>query len=550
MASDELSFSDLLSMLRRRFAVFANTFIALLSFSVLLAFGLPSVYESTATILIEQQDIPDDLVQSTITSYADERIQVISQRVMSTDNLAGLVQRHELYGYGTDDESVGAKVSKLKDTILIEPISADVFNQASGRPAQATIAFTVSVRHRNPETARDLAAEITDLFLDENRRSREEQTLETVAFLESQAAAYQSEIDRIDGEIAQFKSRYQGMLPENVTFNLQALEREERQLIDVKGEIRTLEERVRYLQDERRMALLESGGAVDRMAELQEEYARVSAKYAPNHPDVLNIRREIEILQQVGGAGASGEDSAAAIAQVRQELAAARERYSDDHPDVRRLERTLAALESQNASSASGSVLVTSPAVRQIDSEIRERTATLTGLRQTQAELNKKIASLEEELEGVPEIERQYKMLLRRYEDAVARHDEIQANLATARMSSQLETEQLGEKFTPIDPARVPRDPASPNRIGILALGTVLAGALAIAALALAEVSDGSVRNSRDIQELLGVPPLASIPLVETRMDRRRRFLRVLAHASFASLMVSGAAVGIFYLST
>jgi uncharacterized protein involved in exopolysaccharide biosynthesis len=550
MESEELTFSDLMSLVRRRFAVFANSFIALLSISVLLAFGLPSVYESTGTILIEQQDIPDDLVQSTITSYADERIQVISQRVMSTDNLAGLIQRHDLFDYGQDDESIGAKVAKLKDRILIEPISADVFNQASGRPAQATIAFTVTVQHEAPEVARDLATEVTDLFLEENRRSRAEQTLETVSFLESQSAAYQGEIDRIDGEIAGFKSRYQGMLPENVSFNLQALEREERQLIDIKGEIRTLEERIRYLQDERRMSMLESGGAIDRMAELQEEYARVSAKYAPNHPDVLNIRREIEILQQVGDASGGSEDSAMAIAQVRQELAAARERYSADHPDVRSLERTLAALESQYESGGTGTVAVTSPAVRAIDSEIRERTATLTGLRQTQAELNKKIASLEEELSGVPEIERQYKMLLRRYEDAVARHDEIQANLATARMSSQLETEQLGEKFTPIDPPRVPKDPSSPNRIGILALGVVLAGALAVAALAIAEVSDGSIRNPRDVQELLGVPPLASIPLVETRSDRRKRFLRILAHASFAGLMVTSAVAGIFYLST
>jgi uncharacterized protein involved in exopolysaccharide biosynthesis len=549
MESDGLSFSDLLSLVRRRFTVFTNTFVALLSFSVLLAFGLPSVYESTGTILIEQQNIPDDLVQSTITSYADERIQVISQRVMSTDNLASLIQRHELYGYGEDDESIAAKVAKLKDSIVIEPISADVFNQASGRPAQATIAFTVSVRHESPEVVRDLAAEVTNLFLEENRRSREQQTLETVTFLESQSIAYQSEIDRIDGEIAEFKTRYQGMLPENVSFNLQALEREERQLIDIRSEIRTQEERVRYLQDERRMSLLEAGGALDRMAELQEEYARVSAKYAPNHPDVLNIRREIEILQQVDGPTSSA-DSAAVITQVRQELASAREKYSADHPDVRSLERTLAALEAQAQSSESGSILVTSPAVRQIDSEIRERTASLSGLRQTQEALNKKIALLEEELEGVPEIERQYKMLLRRYEDAVERHDGIQANLATARMASELETEQLGEKFTPIDSPRVPKDPASPNRIGILALGIVLAGALSIAALALAEVSDSSVRNPRDIQELLGVPPLASIPLVETRSDRRKRFLRILAHASFAGLMITGAAAGILYLST
>ena len=548
MESDALSFSDLLGLARRRFAVFTNTFVASLSFTVLLAFGLPSVYESTGTILIEQQNIPDDLVQSTITSYADERIQVISQRVMSTDNLAGLVQRHELYGYGQDDESIVAKVTELKDAIVIEPISADVFNQSSGRPGQATIAFMVTVRNKTPEVARDLATEVTDLFLEENKRSRAAQTIETVSFLESQSVAYQGEIDRIDGEIADFKSKYQGMLPENMSFNLQSLDRVERQLIEIRGQIRTLEERIRYLQDERRLSLSESGGAVDRMAELQEEYARVSAKYAPNHPDVLNIRREIEILRQVDGANASA-DSAMVIVQVRQELALARERYSADHPDVRSLERTLAALVAQNVDGGSNSVLVTSPEVRQIDSEIREKNAVLSGLKQTQEALGKEIASLEKEMQREPEVERLYKMLSRRYEDAVERHDDIQAKLATARMSSQLETEQLGERFTPIDQPRLPRDPASPNRVGILALGMVLAGALSIAALALAEVLDSSVRNSRDIRELLGVPPLASIPLVETHSDRRNRFLRIFAHAAFAGLMISGAAAGILYLS-
>jgi uncharacterized protein involved in exopolysaccharide biosynthesis len=63
MEHTALSFSEMMAVVRRRFVVFANTFVALLSLAVLLAFGLPSIYESTATILIEQQNIPDDLVQ-------------------------------------------------------------------------------------------------------------------------------------------------------------------------------------------------------------------------------------------------------------------------------------------------------------------------------------------------------------------------------------------------------------------------------------------------------------------------------------------------------
>jgi uncharacterized protein involved in exopolysaccharide biosynthesis len=549
MNTEALSFSELLGLLRRRSTVFAHTFVALFSLTILLAFGLPAVYESTGTILIEQQNIPSDLVQSTITSYADERIQVISQRVMSTDNLVGLINKYNLYSFGSDDEPVLKKAKRLEESIVIEPISADVYNPSSGRPGRATIAFTVTVRHDDQKIVHQLATELTELFLEENKRSREEQTLETVSFLQSQSAAYQSEIDRIEAEIATFKSDYQGMLPENVSFNMQALEREERKLDDVRSEIRTQQERIRYLQDERRMLLAEAGGAVDRMAELQEEYARVSAKYAPNHPDVLRIRREIEILRHTGGESDNNE-SAQAIAQVRQELAAARERYSDDHPDVRSLQRTLTALEEQASGEDGGAVLVSSPAVRQIDSELRERRALLSALEKTQSELNREISEMEADLEGVPEIERQYRMLTRRYEDAVDRHDQIQAKLATARMSSRLEVEQLGEKFTPIDPPRLPSEPASPNRLGILALGVVLGGALAIGALALAEVSDTSVRSARDVRDTLGVPPLASIPVVETPLERRRRILRVIGNISFAGLMISIAAIGAVYLGS
>lgn len=548
MESEALSFSELMALLRRRLAVFTNTFVALVSLSVLLAFGLPPAYESIGTIGIEAQNIPDELVPSTITSYADERIQVISQRVLSTDNIAQLIKDNELYGYGSDDEAIIDKVEKFREAVVVEPISAEVFNNRIGRPGRATIAFTVSFLHESPTVAYRMATELTELFLEENRRSRAEQTLETVAFLESQATAYQGEIDRIEEEIAEFKASYQGMLPENVQYNLQAMEREERRLTDINSQVRTQEERIRYLEDERRLLVSEAGGAVDRMAELQEEYARVSARYAPDHPDVLSIRREIDILRQTEGANVDGSSNEL-IAQVRQELAAAKEKYTPDHPDVRRLERTLAALEMQQETGSSGTgIMSTTPAVRQVESELRERRAVLSGLRQTRGEIEKEISELQNELQSVPEIERQYGMLLRRLEDAVERHDAIQADLATARMSSRLETEQLGERFTPIDKPRLPAQPASPNRIGILVLGMVLAGAISVAALAIAEIADSSVRNARDVKESLGLPPLAAIPLVETTSDRRRRFMRIMVHASFSGLMISAAVAGIVYL--
>ena len=546
--TDSPGFSDFAAILKRRFSIFAHALIILICITVVLAFGLPPVFESTGTILIEDQSIPEDFVPSAITSYADERIQIISQRVMSTDNLARLVEAHALFDYGQDDESVVSKVLTFQDSVIVEPISADVINPSSGRPSRATIAFTVAFRHESPETARDVARDLTQLFLEENRRSREEQAMETVAFLESQALAYQGEIDRIEGEISKFKTDYQGLLPENVSFNLQSLERQQRRLDDLRTEIRAQEERIRFLTDERRTLVLASGIGVDRMAELQEELARATAKYSPTHPDVLNLRREIDQLRQVDG---TDDRTSAALAksQVRQELALARERYSADHPDVRRLERTLASLEAQGESEGDATALISNPAVRAVDSEIRERNARLVSLRQTVREIQGEIGSAETALKGVPEVERLYNTLVRRYEDAIERYDGIQAKASTARMSSELETEELGERFRLIDQPRLPGEPASPNRIGILALGIVLSGAIAIAVLALAEASDGRIRSARDVRDVLGIPPIASIPQIETHTDRRQRFMRVVAHASFAGLVISSAVIGLYYVA-
>ena len=52
---------------------------------------------STATILIEEQEIPPDLVRTTISSYADQRIQVISQQVMTRSTLMQIVEKYDLY---------------------------------------------------------------------------------------------------------------------------------------------------------------------------------------------------------------------------------------------------------------------------------------------------------------------------------------------------------------------------------------------------------------------------------------------------------------------
>ncbi len=137
---------EYLAILRRYKSQIIAVAAILAATSFLVALALPPVYRSSATILVQEQEVPPDLVRSTITSYADERIQVISQQVMTRAVLLDLVEKYDLYrkyrGRGTGDEIL----DRMRKDIKLSTINADISDRSSGQRVNATIAFKISLR--------------------------------------------------------------------------------------------------------------------------------------------------------------------------------------------------------------------------------------------------------------------------------------------------------------------------------------------------------------------------------------------------------------------
>src|SRR5580692_10135638 len=112
----------------RRRLTFLLTAGGALVIAVLVAVLLPPTYRTGATILIEQQEIPQDLVRSAITSFADQRIQLISQRVMTTQNLLTLINRYNLYPDIRANKPREVLIQRMRDDIALKMISADVID--------------------------------------------------------------------------------------------------------------------------------------------------------------------------------------------------------------------------------------------------------------------------------------------------------------------------------------------------------------------------------------------------------------------------------------
>src|SRR5512147_2983504 len=122
-ADDQKSAADYLNMLWRRRWYALLPAVALLIIVFLVAFLLPPVYRSSATILIEEPDVPKELVLSTITEFADERIQVITQRVLATQNLITIIDRFGLYPTARARLSLTEVVDSMREDIKIDLIS-------------------------------------------------------------------------------------------------------------------------------------------------------------------------------------------------------------------------------------------------------------------------------------------------------------------------------------------------------------------------------------------------------------------------------------------
>ncbi len=551
---------------KRRLPLGAITALVLLTITTALALGLPPRYQSRAIILIEQQEIPQDLVRSLVTSYADQRIQVISQRVLTNSNLSAIIDKYNLYADKRQSEPLEAVLEQMREDIVVTPISAEVADPKAGRSVQATIAFELAYENRIPVLAQRVANELVTLFLNENLKQRTETSRETLTFLTAESQKLRSQVAELEAKLADFKEGNVGKLPELASLNLDLMNRTESEMRALDTQIRSLDQQRVYLESELAqqqptMSLFsETGerilGSADRLKVLESEFIPLSARYGTNHPDVVAKRKEIESLRaEVGGTNAAGE-LAFRLNQTKADLAQARKKYSADHPDIRQLAREVSTLEAElqaaNASSRHvepANVQPDNPAYIQLQARLEATATDLSALHAQRTGLAAKLADLENRLTSMPQIEREYRMLTRDYENAQAKYQEVLAKRQEAELASSLESEQQGERFTLIEPPVTPEEPSEPNRLAIVLLGGLLSIAGGFGSGAIAEAFDARIYGRDGVTRAFGVPPLAVIPRINTEATLRNRLARRTAIVAglFIVLLVIALAIHFIY---
>jgi polysaccharide biosynthesis transport protein len=523
---------------RRRRTFFAVSGIAAIA-TLLLAFLLPATYRSAATILIEQQEIPQELVRSVITSFADQRVQVISQRVMTTQNLLSLIDRYQLYPDLRQRVAREELLEKMRSDIGMHMISADVIDPRSGRPTQATIAFSVSYQSRSPDLALKVANDLTSLYLNENLTSRTQLGQQTTDFFGEEARRQAAHIQELDKALSAFKEKHHKDLPDLAQINLETMQRTELELHDAENKVDALDAQRVLLQAQLAQinptlqVFSDTGqrvmGPEDRLKALKAQLASYKARFAPDHPDVVTAEREIAGLEKDVKVDDDTADRLRQLDEAEAQLARAREKDAPDHPDVIQLQHVVDSL-TQQVDAAAGvgkkreaTTHSDNPVYIQVKGQLDSIAVDRDSAIKRRDELRAKFDDYERRLAQSPEVERQFHEMSRELETAQLEYKQILAKQTESEVSENLESERKGERFTMIEPPQMPEKPVSPNRKLIAILGLLLSAALGAGAAVAREALDASVRGPSDIRQLLQVPALASIPLIVTAHDRMRR---------------------------
>jgi polysaccharide biosynthesis transport protein len=481
-----LTVADYLEILRRRKWELIWSTVLLFSIVALVAAVLPNKYTSVARILIEQAEIPDEFVRTTILAGTRQQLGATTERVLTTENLQAIIEKHALYPDRVEKTSVGKVAGEMYASVKVEWTHSR--EPGSGLP-EGAVGFLVAYKSRVPETAQIVVEDLTALFLRENALQRQQAARETTQFLTRESDRLAKEISEVEARLALFKEANMNVLPENQNLNMQLMQRAEEQFQRNDQDLRASDARIANLRSQ--LAELNPSPHLDRVMALEAEYASLAATYTDKHPDRIRVRRELETLRQDAGG----------------------------------IER------------------VTNPAFIQLQNQVQDAMTERQLHLSTRASIQERLGDLEQRLSRTPIIEVEYRNLTREHDTAIAKLQDLRAKMIQAELAESLEAESRSERYVLLRPAFLPTRPSSPNRRALFLLGFVFALGGGAGTVVLRENLDNAVHGTKGVTRATGVPPLAVIPYLRTDAElaalrKRRRLVSLAVVALLAAALV------------
>src|SRR6476619_7488542 len=135
---------------QRRYYVLA-CFLVMLLAGTIVAFALPRTYRSTATLLVQSQDLPTSLVESPTTGAVEQRVARIREQVLSRGDLIQLIEQNDLYSDERRSQPLSKVIEKMRSSTNLSALSGDIGQQSGNQTS--TVAITMTFDYPDPNKA-------------------------------------------------------------------------------------------------------------------------------------------------------------------------------------------------------------------------------------------------------------------------------------------------------------------------------------------------------------------------------------------------------------
>lgn len=299
--------AEYLSLLWYRRRLFAVSALALFALGATVTFLIPSKYTATATLLFEQPRINVETGAPAPKSHTAAEIQATRARIMTLENLRAIVADYYPDVAGASADELNLEAAQLRDRIALHINNVDIVDQRTGHAGEATIGFAISFTHASPAVAYGIVDDVVGLFLSESASRRARGVAGAVMLLDKESRQLEVQIEQLESELATFKQQNVQSLPDVTDLKMTQLERFNRELIELQSRTRNLENRKGMREADLAMLSPKSGiysedgtrlySPEDQLLLLQAELAAKSARYSPQHPDLIKLNREIAGLR-------------------------------------------------------------------------------------------------------------------------------------------------------------------------------------------------------------------------------------------------------------
>lgn len=535
-----LDVEDYIDILRRHKGWIMGPLLLSLVASVVGVYLWPDSYVSAAVISIKPQQVPAEMVKAAVNQDILDRINSLSQQVLSRSELTNLIKTLNLYPRERarmPDEDV---LELMKRNIRLTPMSPVV-------GSRNVPAFQVSFTYHNRFDAQKVVSALVSKFIDENIKTRDRATFQTEDFLRGQTEQAKKRLDAVEDKIKDFRLANPGKLPDQLNANMTQLNALQSSLLGITNALSRAQSEKMQLETNIRIFR-------DQIAALNRESQVVVAQTAP-----VKSARLLQAETQVE--------------QLTLQMNALRKQYKESYPQVRTLQglidtarQHLEDVREQEEANRPEEVAGDPRAALQTQREIRGYEASIAATESAIQSKDLEIASYEKQrqaatdqinvlnarMQSMPVGDQAWNELLR--EQALAKEEYLRMsqNLNAARVAVDMEGRNQGETLNQLDPASLPQDPTEPNRPLVIGIGAALGLMLGVVLAGAREMKDTSLKNLKDVRAYTQMPILGSVPLLENDfVVRRRRRIAWLGWTA-ASLLAAVVMVGsvVYYYQT